>query len=68
MWTRGKDSNNPGKFAIEVFDGAECVLRKGGFDTAQEADRAAEKAQREILFPAQAFTSQDDELLAALGL
>lgn len=50
MWTRGKDKEQPGKFAFELFDmeGAP-VQRVGGFNTAQEADRAAERAQRNLL-------------------
>jgi hypothetical protein len=69
MWTRGKDKANQGKFQIEVFaaDGS-LVLRQGGFDTAGEADRAAEIAQREVLFPAADVEMTDDELLEALGL
>jgi len=51
MWSRGKDAENPGKFAFELWDGFDLIKRVGGFDTAQEADRAAEAAQRAHLFP-----------------
>ena len=70
MWTRGKDKNEAGKFAIEVFnDAGELVLTKGGFDTATEADRAAEVEQRNVLFgyaPGFDWDMSDDELLAEL--
>lgn len=51
MWTSGKDKEQPGKFAYELWDGFELVQRVGGFDTPGEADRAAEDAQRRFLFP-----------------
>lgn len=51
MWTRGKDANNEGKFAYELFNEAgQMVERVGRFPSAQEADRAAERAQRSLLF------------------
>lgn len=68
MWTRGKDKEQPGKFAYELFaaDGA-LIERVGGFDTHTAADRAAEAAQRRVLFPpVTGETMSDDELLAAL--
>ena len=70
MWTRGKDKNETGKFAIEVFDlSGAIVFAKGGFENAAEADRAAEVEQRAVLFGRADDTEMtDDELLAALGL
>lgn len=70
-WTRGKDAEQPGKFAYELFDGFETVERVGGFDTPADADRAAEAAQRRHLFPAAPASIDDisdDELAKALGL
>ena len=49
MWTRGKDENNPGKFAYELWDGNKLIERVGNFNTAQEADRCAERVQRMYL-------------------
>jgi hypothetical protein len=50
MWTRGKDSENPGKFSYTLYTPGNIeVETRGGFDTAQEADRASEGAQRLIL-------------------
>ena len=47
MWTRGKDGN---KFAYEIIDETNTVVeRVGNFDTAQEADRAAEIANRRFV-------------------
>jgi len=66
MWTRGKDKQIPGKFAYELFDGNTMIERVGGFATAQDADRAAETAQRRALFPVTECEMTDDELLAAL--
>lgn len=74
--SRGKDQHNPGKFAFECFDWSGNLFRaQGGFETAQEADRAAEQAEREMtmqmISPAPADTlvdilASDDELLAEL--
>ena len=50
MWTRGPDKEIPGKFAYELWDERALVERVGGFDTHTEADRAAEQAQRGLLF------------------
>lgn len=69
MWTRGKDKEQPGKFAYELWDDFELVKRVGGFDTPAEADRAAEEAQRHFLFPPQydEFSHlTNEELLAEL--
>ena len=71
MWTREKDPKNPGAFAYTLYDGNNFrVHQVGGFATAQEADRAAERAQRELLFPASITPDDcdmtDDDLLAAL--
>lgn len=49
MWTRGKDENHEGKFAYEIWNERELVERVGKFDTAQEADRAAEIANRRFV-------------------
>lgn len=49
MWTRGKDENHPGKFAYELWNESKKVERVGKFDTAQEADRAAEIANRRLV-------------------
>lgn len=75
MWTRGPDKEQPGKFAYELWNERDMVERVGGFDTAQEADRAAEAAQRRQLFPQSSDALPDDianmsneELLAELGL
>lgn len=47
--TRGKDHSAPGKFAYQCYDWANNLFRaEGGFETAQEADRAAEQAEREM--------------------
>ncbi len=67
MTTRGKDKRNPGRFEYCLYDGFTLVERVGGFATAQLADRAAEVAQRQQLFPSNNEPSMsDDELLAAL--
>ena len=70
MWTRSKDKAEAGKFAIEVFnDEGVLVYAKGGFETAAEADRAAEVEQRNVLFgyaPGFNWDMSDDELLAEL--
>lgn len=61
MWTRGKDRNDATKFEIEVFNGyGQLVIRLGGFATAQLADRAAEKEQRNVLF---GYVSEDDDYM-----
>ena len=72
-WTRGKDPASPGQFNYELWDGFRMVERKGGFATAQDADRAAERAQRRLLFGAPIsqdhsdLSLSDDELLAELA-
>lgn len=70
MWTRGKDKNEAGKFAIEVFnDDGKMVYARGGFATAAEADRAAELEQRNVLFgyaPGFNLNMSDDDLLEEL--
>ena len=66
MWMRSKDKQIPGKFEYELFEGNKMIERVGGFDTAQDADRAAEIAQRRTLFPVTECEMTDDELLAAL--
>jgi hypothetical protein len=74
VWVRGKDAEQPGKFAFELYEGRELVQRVGGFANAQDADRAAEKAQRALIFPPEFREIPDDiaamsnaELLAELG-
>lgn len=48
-WSRGKDAENLGKFAYECLDwNGNLYRREGGFASAQEADRAAETAEREM--------------------
>lgn len=48
MWTRGRDTDQPGRFAYELFSSTGApVHRRGGFATSQDADRAAERAQRQ---------------------
>jgi hypothetical protein len=70
MWTRGKDQNEAGKFAVQVFnDAGALVFSQGGFDTAAEADRAGELEQRNVLFgyaPGFDWNMSDDALLAEL--
>lgn len=72
MWTRGKDKEQPGKFAFELFDAAGTLIeRQGGFATHTEADRAAERAQRCALFPKiipldGSLYLTDEEILAEL--
>ena len=67
MWSRGRDEEQPGKFAYELFDGRNLVERVGGFATHTEADRAAESAQRRLLLGAPIECSLSDaDLLAEL--
>lgn len=71
MFTRGKDSQAPGKFAFTIYGSDNTIIaREGGFETAQEADRAAERAHREHLFPPSDTTPDmtDAELLEQLGV
>lgn len=49
MWTRGKDEKNHGKFAYEIWNERELVERVGNFESALEADRAAEIANRRFV-------------------
>lgn len=73
---RGKDHAATGKFAYQCYDWSNNLFRaEGGFGTAQEADRAAEQAEREMtmrqISPTQSATladilASDDELLAEL--
>lgn len=72
MWTRGRDKHMPGMFAYELFTAeGDLIERVGGFASAQDCDRAAERAQRIALnFPGMTPPVEDDmsaaELLAAL--
>ena len=73
MWTRGRDKDQPGKFAFELFDDQGATIeRVGGFASHTEADRAAEVAQRRALAPilpaldTETDAMSDDELLSEL--
>lgn len=68
--TVGKDTEQPGRFAFELWDGFETIKREGGFDTMADAQRAAERAQRDHLFgvtPATIDNISDDELAELLS-
>lgn len=69
MWTRGSKANG---FQVEVFDeDGNLTERKAGFETAAEADKFGEEAQRRILFPTGEITMpqiSDEDLLQALGV
>ncbi len=74
MWTRGKTED--GRFSYEVYGLDNELIASGVCDTAQEADRAAERAQRAVFFPVidpdaptieDIFAEMDDdEMLATL--
>lgn len=69
MWTRSAKQEN-GTFAITVYnqDGS-VYLQQDGFTTPAEADKAAELAQRKVLFGELELPEMsDDEILAELGL
>ena len=75
MWTRSaKQADNT--FAITVWDNDGAVyLEQSGFKTVSDAEQAAERAQREVLFGNPEYTldqsmaeMSDDELLAELGM
>jgi hypothetical protein len=73
MWTRGKDKERPERFAFELWDGFTLLFREGGFATAQEADRAGERANRNFLLygvtepaPQSLADISADDLLAEL--
>lgn len=81
-WSRGKDGK--GGFEYSLYAGFETLETVGGFVTAAEADRAAEKAERLLMaagYDAAAYRAMadikpiegslymsDDELLGELGL
>lgn len=68
MWERSRNKKN-GTFGFTVWDEKGCVVASGhGMKTFQEADRAAEIAQRNYLFPAEPVANNmtDDEILSAL--
>lgn len=72
MWMRGKDQDQAGAFAYELWDESRLLHRRGGFPTAQAADRAAERAQRDFLqygieAPPPDVQMTDEELFAALS-
>ena len=75
--TRGRDKAQLGKFAYECFDWNGNLFRaEGGFATAQEADRAAERAEREMtlqhMVPARSSELEallsDENLMRELGI
>ena len=75
MWTRSaKQADNT--FSITVWDNDGSVyLEQSGFMTVRDAEQAAERAQREVLFGNPEYTMDqdfaemsDDELLAELGM
>jgi hypothetical protein len=71
MHIRTKDQTNPGKFAFECIGyNGKLFAAQGGFATAQEADRAAEAAERAMMtMHGVALPDMtDDEILAELGL
>lgn len=49
MRVRCKDNNNDGKFCYELWDGNLLVERVGNFESATDADRAAEYAHRRLV-------------------
>lgn len=69
MWERSRNKKN-GTFSFTVWDERGCVVAtRAGFKTYQEADLAAEHAQREYLFPSENLHEMtDDEILHELGL
>lgn len=76
MWNRSAKNKETGKFTVECIDWNGAEFFRGEFDSAQEADRAGEDAERRMTMkmqiPADAPTldeiiMSDDELLAALG-
>lgn len=73
MFTRSKDPQTEGKFEFRIFNANnELVMVQGGFETAQEADRAAERAHRDFLYPQAEVSDEtaamtDEEILAALA-
>lgn len=75
MWTRSAKQKD-GTFSITVYDNDGGVyLEQSGFNTARDAEQAAELAQREVLFGKPEYTidqvfaeMSDDELLAELGM
>ena len=75
MWTRSaKQADNT--FAITVWDNDGAVyLEQSGFMAVRDAEHAAERAQREVLFGKHEYTldqvfaeMSDDELFAELGI
>ena len=69
MWTRSAKQEN-GTFSITVYnqDGS-VYLQQDGFTSTVEADKAAELAQRNVLFGEPELPEMsDDEILAELGL
>ena len=73
MWTRGKDKERADCFAYELWNGFDLIHRQGGFATASEADRAGERANRNLILygvtepaPASLADISADDLLAEL--
>ncbi len=79
-WSRGRDPEAPGKFRFECIDwNGQPFRAQGGFDNHAGADRAAERAERDMTLMMagenaaaaidQAHASlSDDEILAELGI
>lgn len=75
MWTRSAKQQD-GTFSITVYDNDGGVyLEQSGFKTARDAEQAAERAQREVMFGKPEYTLEqffaemsDDGLLAELGM
>jgi hypothetical protein len=66
-WTTGKDAETPGKFAYELWSDSGAIHRVGGFDTAQQADRAGGRANSNwLLYGATDPAGSLDEALSAL--
>ena len=75
MWTRSAKQKD-GTFDITVYDNDGGVyLEQSKFNTARDAEQAAERAQREVMFGKPEYTldqffaeMSDDELIAELGI
>jgi hypothetical protein len=58
MFTRQKDRTDNEKFEYEIFIDNQSVEVRGGFETAYDADRAAEIAHRHFLLGAGIFPGE----------
>ena len=71
-WTTGKDANDTGKFAYELWGDEGIIHTVGGFATMQEANDAGCRANTKmVLYGVEAVMPlddvlSDDELLAEL--